>query len=138
MDRRQVEAWVRAYEKAWRMPGTEAVDSVFAPEATYSPGPFEQPLVGLGAIEEMWEAEREAHDEVFSLTSEVVAVEGETAVVRVEVDYGDTGRPTYRDLWVITLDETGRCTAFEEWPFWPAGEEGRAAGSGGPGGSRRK
>jgi ketosteroid isomerase-like protein len=133
MDRRQVEAWVRAYEKAWRTPGTDAVDSVFTPEATYSPGPFERPFVGLQAIEEMWEAERDGPDELFSMTSDVVAVEGDTAVARVEVDYGDTGRPSYRDLWVIVLDETGRCTWFEEWPFWPEGEEGGTAGSGGSG-----
>jgi uncharacterized protein (TIGR02246 family) len=122
MDRRQVEAWIRAYEKAWRTPGTDAVDSVFTPDATYSAGPFEQPFVGLPAIEAMWEAEREGPDEVFSMTGEVVTVEGDTAVVRVEVDYGNTGRPSYRDLWVVVLDETGRCTWFEEWPFSPEGE----------------
>jgi ketosteroid isomerase-like protein len=138
MDRGQVEAWMNAYETAWRTPGTEAVDSVFTPEASYSPGPFERSFVGLEAIQQMWEAERDGPDEVFSMTSEVVAVEGDTAVVRVEVDYGATGRPSYRDLWVIVLDETGRCSRFEEWPFWPEGEEGSAAGSGGSGGSSGK
>ena len=25
----------------------------------------------------------------------------------------------YRDLWVGTLGPEGRCSAFEEWPFFP-------------------
>jgi hypothetical protein len=29
------------------------------------------------------------------------------------------------DLWIVRLDERGRCTAFEEWAFWPPGTEGR-------------
>jgi len=37
----------------------------------------------------LWDAEREGPDEVFKLTSEIVAVEGDTGVVRVEVVYGD-------------------------------------------------
>jgi ketosteroid isomerase-like protein len=128
VDRREVEAWVDAYENAWRTPGTESLASIFASAATYSTGPFERPFVGLAAIAEMWEAEREGPDEPFSMTSEVVAVDGDTAVVRVEVDYGRTGRPSYRDLWIVVLDQAGRCTSFEEWPFWPANEHGAIAG----------
>lgn len=131
MDRSQIQGWVDAYERAWRTPGTESLKRIFAPTATYSPAPFEPPIVGLAAIAEMWEREREGPDEVFSMASEVVAVEQDTAVVRVEVDYGGTGRPSYRDLWIVTLDEAGRCTRFEEWPFWPEGEDGGVAGGGG-------
>ena len=58
-------------------------------------------------------------DEVFVLASEPVAVEGEVGVARIEVRYGDPVARTYRDLWVVTLDAEGRCTAFEEWPFFP-------------------
>jgi hypothetical protein len=129
VDRREVEAWVKAYEHVWRTPGTEALASIFAPAATYRTAPFERPFVGLAAIAEMWEEEREGPDEVFSMTGEVVAVDGDTAVVRVEVDYGLTGRASYRDLWIVVLDETGRCTSFEEWPFWAADEAGAIAGA---------
>jgi hypothetical protein len=37
----------------------------------------------------------------------------------VQVTYEQPARRTYRDLWVITLDADGRCSAFEEWPFHP-------------------
>jgi hypothetical protein len=25
---------------------------------------------------------------------------------------------------VVRLDDDGRCLEFEEWPFWPPGQEG--------------
>ena len=66
---------------------------------------------------------------MFKLTSEIVAVEGDTGVVRVEVVYGDPEVRRYRNLWIFTLDEAGICAAFEEWPFFP-GQAGALAESG--------
>jgi len=101
-----------------------------APEAVYSPAPFEEPHRGLEAIQKMWEEERSGPQEEFSMTSEPVAVEGDTGVARVEVRYGEPRPLHYRDLWIVTLDEEGRCTSFEEWPFWPPGSAGTVAGGG--------
>jgi hypothetical protein len=67
----------------------------------------------------MWEEEREGPDEVFTMATDILAVDGPTAVVRAEVCYGDPPRQEYRDLWVIRLADDGRCTWFEEWPYWP-------------------
>ena len=119
MDRTQVARWVAAYERAWRAPGTDALATIFTADARYLQGPYRQPVVGLPAIARMWDSEREGPDEAFRMTSDVVAVEGDTAVVRVEVRYGDPVHQEYRDLWVITFADDGRCGAFEEWPFWP-------------------
>ena len=33
----------------------------------------------------------------------------------------------YRDLWIVRLNDTGLCFRFEEWPFWPPGQQGAAA-----------
>jgi hypothetical protein len=126
VDRAQLADWVEGYERAWRAPGTEALDELFSPEASYSTAPFAEPHRGLEAIREMWEAERNAGEE-FSIESEIVAVEGDTGVVRLQVDYEQPRRQTYRDLWVVRLDGDGRCSAFEEWPFWPEGSGGAAA-----------
>jgi hypothetical protein len=67
----------------------------------------------------MWEAEREGPDEVFALSTDIVAVEDDTAVVRAEVRYGEPMHREYRDVWVVRLDSDGRCSWFEEWPYWP-------------------
>jgi uncharacterized protein (TIGR02246 family) len=128
MERAGFEAWIDAYECAWRAPGAEALAELFAPDATYLNAPFQVPTRGLEAISEMWESERDGPDEPFEMESELVAVEGETAVARVEVTYGEPKPQIYRDLWIITLDQRGRCTAFEEWPFWPPGSDGSYAG----------
>ena len=111
--------WVSAYERAWRTAGTDQVAELFTPDATYQMAPFEDRRRGLAAIAELWEDEREGPDEVFTLQFEVVAVEGDTGVVRCEVAYGAPHNRIYRDLWIIRLDEDGRCFHFEEWPFWP-------------------
>jgi SnoaL-like domain len=111
--------WIEAYERAWRTPGTDPLAGLFAPGATYSAAPFDEPLRGLDAIAGFWEAEREGPDESFVLASAIVAVEGDVGVARIDVGYGDPVGQIYRDLWIVTLDAGGRCTAFEEWPFAP-------------------
>lgn len=119
MTRTDLARWIKAYECAWRIAGTESLHELFAKNASYRAAPFDEPLRGLTAISAFWEAEREGSAEVFALESEPVAVEGQVGVARIEVRYGDPVARTYRDLWVVTLDTDGRCAAFEEWPFFP-------------------
>ena len=119
MDRAAVEQWVADYERAWRTQGTELLAELFAPEASYSPSPWAQPVEGLDAIGRFWEAERDGPDEEFTMSSDVVAVEGAVAVVRVFVDYGAPRARPWRDLWVLRFAADGRCSFFEEWPFAP-------------------
>ena len=117
-------AWIDAYERAWRAPGTEAVTELFARDATYRTAPYEEPFRGVEAIARIWEDGRLGPDEKFEMTSEVLAVEGQRAVARVEVHYGERRGTQYRDLWVLRFDDEGRCVEFEEWPFWPPGQKG--------------
>ena len=117
--REQVTDWVAAYERAWRSPGASALAGIFTPDATYRQGPYDEPITGLPAIAVMWEAERDGPDEVFRMTSDVIAVDGDAAVVRVEVRYGDPVHQEYRDLWVLRFADDAHCAWFEEWPFWP-------------------
>lgn len=119
MDRAGVDTWVAGYERAWRAAGTESLRGLFTEDAIYRMSPYEEPAVGLAAIGALWERERKGPDEEFTMAHEVVAVDGETAVVRVEVQYGGPGRLQYRDLWIVRFATGGRCREFEEWPFWP-------------------
>ncbi|HMD47282.1 MAG TPA: nuclear transport factor 2 family protein [Acidimicrobiales bacterium] len=118
-DRDDVERWVGRYEAAWRSPDPRTLAEVFTVGATYLHSPYAEPIVGLEAIAAMWDAERDGPDEVFTLETGIVAVDGDTAVVRAVVRYGQPVHQEYTDLWVIALDGDGRCHAFEEWPFWP-------------------
>jgi ketosteroid isomerase-like protein len=115
----RIEAWVAAYERAWRTAGAEPLRQLFAEEAIYRMSPYEKPANGLNEIAELWERERQGPGEEFEMEHEVVAVDGDTAVVKVEVQYGGPDRLQYRDLWIVRFADDGRCREFEEWPFWP-------------------
>jgi ketosteroid isomerase-like protein len=117
--REQVAGWVAGYERVWRTAGTDRLVELFTENASYRTAPYREPSVGLDAIAAMWEREREGSDERFEMTSDIVAVDGDTAVVRAEVRYAGPPAVEYRDLWVMRFAEDGRCRAFEEWPFWP-------------------
>jgi len=110
---------VQDYETAWRAPGTEGLARLFAEGASYLHSPYAEPVVGLAAIRQMWDEERDGPDEVFTLATATLAVDGPTAVVRAEVRYGDPVRQEYRDLWILRFGPDGRCSWFEEWPYWP-------------------
>lgn len=112
-----VEAWIEQYESAWRTAGTGPLVDLFTEDASYRMSPYEEAATGLAAIGDLWERERVGHDEVFEMSHEIVAVDGDTAVIRVEVAYA-TGAE-YRDLWLIRFAADGRCHEFEEWPYWP-------------------
>jgi ketosteroid isomerase-like protein len=118
MARDEVTRWVAAYEAAWRTPGTEPLAALFTDDASYRMSPYEEPVTGLPAIAELWEAERDGPDEAFSMAHEIVAVEGDRAVVLVEVHY-EQPEGEFRDLWVMRFAPDGRCAAFEEWPYAP-------------------
>jgi ketosteroid isomerase-like protein len=118
-DRTTVHRWVAGYEQAWRTSSTDGLSALFTPDAIYLHSPYEDPVVGIHAISKMWNSDRDGPDEIFTLSSEIVAVEGDTAVVRAEVRYGEPIRQEYRDLWLIRFDVDGRCARFEEWPYWP-------------------
>ncbi len=125
MDRRAVEDWVDRYERLWRTPGTDRLSELFQPDATYLPSPWARPLAGLDEIARFWAAERDSAAEDFTMSTEVVAVDGDTAVVRVAVEYAAFGAGSWRDLWVLGFGADGRCSSFEEWPFAPGQPDGR-------------
>jgi len=124
MDRTAVEKWVADYERVWRTPGTGLLAELFESAASYLPSPWAQPLEGLDAIGRFWEAERVSPDEEFTMSSEVVMVDADRAVVRVMVGYGAQAQRPWRDLWLLRFAEDGRCSSFEEWPFAPDQPDG--------------
>jgi len=116
IDRTSVEAWIEKYERAWRTAGIESLAGLFTKDASYRMSPYEEPARGLGEIGALWERERVGPEEEFEMSWELVAVEGDTAVARIEVAYvGDT---EYRDLWIVRFATDGRCREFDQWPYW--------------------
>ncbi len=116
MDRDDVMGWVRGYELAWRAGDPSAVESLFTEDARYLRSPYEEPLLGHQAIKDFWLADE---GQTFTMTAEPIAVEGDAAVVRVEVRYGEPVEQEYRDLWVLRFVGDSRVQEFEEWAYWP-------------------
>jgi len=118
--RADVIEWLAEYERAWRTAGTGGIGRLFSDDARYRLDPYEPAIEGLDEIAAMWEREREGPNEQFTMESAIVAVDGDTAVVRLEVHYESPPAQEYRDLWILEFDDAGKCKSFEEWPFWPA------------------
>jgi len=116
MDRDRVMRWVAGYERAWRERDLRAISELFTEQAHYRRSPYEPDEIGHEAIRTFW---REDDDVVFTMHASPVAVEGDAAVVRVEVDYGDPVTKHYRDLWLLRFAPDGRVADFEEWAYWP-------------------
>jgi len=115
-DRAGAMAWVTEYERAWRAGDRSAVERLFSPDARYLRSPYDEPLVGWSAIKDFWLVD---DGETFTFRAEPVAVEGNRAVVRAVVRYGQPVRQEYTDLWLIDFAADGRVETFEEWAYWP-------------------
>jgi ketosteroid isomerase-like protein len=124
MNHADVQAWVAGYERLWRRAGTERLGELFTPDAAYVPSPWSRVVEGVKQLADFWESERSGPDEEFTMSCEVVAVDGLTAVVRVYVEYGGEDPRSWRNLWILRFADDGRCSAFEEWPFAPNQPDG--------------
>ena len=116
MNRDEVMRWVDGYERAWRDDDVEAVRSLFTEDAAYRASPYEPSAVGHEAIAAFWLADT---GRSFSMEARVLAVDGDVAVVRVDVGYLTPKAQEYRDLWVLSFAPDGRVADFEEWAYWP-------------------
>jgi hypothetical protein len=117
MTRDDVQQWIDRYVDAWRSSGTAKLAGIFSDNIAYSLSPWRPALQGLSELEKHWERSRSGPDEEFELHNKIVAIDGKTAVVRVEVDYANDDPAHWRDLWIVTFDDNGLCCRFEEWPF---------------------
>jgi ketosteroid isomerase-like protein len=109
-----VMAWVAAYERAWREQDADGLDALFTPDALYLRSAYDEGLRGLDAIRGFWR-----DDTPFTMTASPVMVDGDQALVRVEVHYGGEPPHEFRDLWVLRFAADGRVEHFEEWAHWP-------------------
>lgn len=117
MDTNIIDGWMDLYEEIWRTESTDRLKEIFTEDATYKPGPYEPTIEGLDDLAVFWK-DRIDPGEQFAMEHEIVALEGDVAVVRVHVDYSKP-KEEWKDLWIVQLDDDGRCFSFEEWPFKP-------------------
>ena len=117
MTRADFEQWLERYRAAWTTDDPQQVGALFTEDATYSPWPFSKPWEGREAIVAKW-VERGDSKDPWRFDSEVVAVEGDTGVVKGLTTYSahdDQPEDAYSNIWVIRLEPDGRARSFAEW-----------------------
>ena len=104
---------------------------LFADAAEYRLDPFAEPLVGLNAIREHWNAEAATQAHV-DFAPERVWVSGRTVLASWHGAFtrrADASRVRVRGFSTIELDDDGRITRMRDWPdtrevgtdsrYWP-------------------
>ena len=118
LDREAVAGWIALYEAVWRQRRPRDLERLFTDDATYRASPSAPPIRGIDAIRRWWAAETDPADE-WALSSQVLAVDGDVAVARLEVRYAAPDPRRYIDLWIMSFAPDGRCRSFEEWYWTP-------------------
>jgi uncharacterized protein (TIGR02246 family) len=106
--------WMDGYVRAWNTNDPADIGALFTDAATYRTEPYAQPWVGRQAIVEHWLAIKDEPGQT-SFEWHRVAVADDVAVIEGRTRYHVDPPRTYRNLWVIRLDDEGRCVEFTEW-----------------------
>jgi len=117
MDRAQVQGWLDRYIRAWKSNDTEEIAALFTEDATYSYGPFREDVIGRDAIVTSWFEDPDAPGS-WSAEYHPVVVEGDTAIANGRSRYlqpDGSLRTEYDNIFLIRLDDDGRCFEFREW-----------------------
>lgn len=111
--------WVEGYKRAWTSNDPDDIRALFTAEARYYTAPFRDPWEGMAEILAGWKG-RADHQGTWSFEYEVLSESGGLGVVQGVTHYRDQGRD-YSNLWLVWLDDDGRCTRFVE--YWMLQEE---------------
>jgi uncharacterized protein (TIGR02246 family) len=109
----QVTTWMDGYRQAWNSNDPDDIGRLFAEDALYYTAPFRNPWRGRAAIVDGWLARKDEPGQT-QFVWHPVALTGDLAVVQGATTYAEPPA-TYSNLWLVRLDDAGRCTEFTEW-----------------------
>ena len=103
--------WIAAYVRAWNTNDPDDIRALFTDDATYYTAPFRPPWVGREDIVEKWLERKDEPGETTFDWSPIVLTD-DLAIIQGTTTYPDE---TFSNLWVIRLEQDGRCSEFTEW-----------------------
>ncbi len=109
--------WSKRYVEAWRSNDAETIGALFTDDAVYRWHPFdksEDVARGRDAIVRAW-LEEPDDPESWELTAEPIAVGGDLGVIRAVTAYGGDEERTYHNIFLVHLNDEGRCFDFTEY-----------------------
>jgi SnoaL-like domain len=112
MDAGALRSWMDGYIQAWTNNDDDQIGRLFSSEARYYTAPFREPWTGRDAIVAGW-LDRKDDPGTWTFRYELLGTTDDLGIVRGWTSYSDG--TNYSNLWLIRLDEDGRCTEFTEW-----------------------
>lgn len=113
MEKKDVEAWVDGYVRAWTTNDPDDIGDLFTDDARYWTAPHREPWSGRDGIVAGW-LDRKDEPGEWEFRYEVLATAGDLGFVQGWTTYTDEGK-RYSNLWVIRLAPDGRASEFTEW-----------------------
>lgn len=114
-----VRKWLDAYGDAWEHQDATAATALFTDDGVYAWGPFSEPIRGREAIDRAWRIATQQHQTDIRFGSEVLTTtEDGRGVARwwASMNAMPSGQPMRMEgVFLITLDDDGRCRLFREW-----------------------
>ena len=129
LTKERVTTWLAAYVRAWETYDPDTIGDLFTEDATYQYHPFDEPVRGRGAIVESWfEEGRRDEPGTYEGEYQPIAVDGDLAVANGRSRYfKDASKAQvvgeYDNIFVIRLDDQGRCRSFQEWDMPRRGQK---------------
>jgi len=110
-------AWLESYGRAWVARDAKAAAELYAEDGTYQVTPFVEPMRGRVGIFEYWSKVAQTEENI-QFAYEILSVTPEQGIARWWASFVivPQGMKTKLDgIFVIALDETGKCTRLREW-----------------------
>jgi uncharacterized protein (TIGR02246 family) len=109
--------WLDSYGHAWEARSPEASADLFADDGIYQVTPFLEPMRGKQAILEYWTHVAQTQQNI-QFRYEILAITPDHGVARWWASFVivPPGLQTKLDgIFLISLDENGRCQSLREW-----------------------
>ena len=125
MDHDTAQQWLDRYVAAWLSYDGDAIGALFSEDVSYRYHPYDDPIVGRGAVVASWLGEIDdgasSRDEpgTYHAAYVPVAVDGDVVVATGTSTYRDTPdgpvSQEFSNCFVMRFDGDGRCREFTEY-----------------------
>lgn len=125
MDTSDVVNWLNRYIAAWKSGDPQEIGDLFTEDVEYHYTPYAPVVKGREAVVASW---LEDADEpgTWSAHYEPELVEGNRAAAKGHSTYYEKDgsvKAEWSNLFLLTFDDAGRCSAFWDWYYKKPGEE---------------
>ncbi|HEY6945813.1 MAG TPA: nuclear transport factor 2 family protein [Candidatus Acidoferrum sp.] len=117
LTRKVFAAWMEKYGQAWEALDAKAAAELYSGDGTYQVTPFVEPMRGREAMLEYWTHVAQTQENI-QFGYEILALTPEHGIARWWASFVIVPQQLKTKLdgiFVITLDDKGKCTRLQEW-----------------------